>query len=155
MKRKNTISSLSFLFKIDDPLDAIPVHGAGGIWGTLAVYLFKWGGLFLSGSSEAATGLAWNVIGLIAIIAWTFIWAFTMFFVLKKFDLLRVMAADEFKGKCIFINISSSSDEPIFGTLASQCIYSEKTVTKFKKAKSIDDAEENLSFKGRESFPGF
>ena len=116
MKRKNTISSLSFLFKIDDPLDAIPVHGAGGIWGTLAVYLFKWGGLFLSGSSEAATGLAWNVIGLIAIIAWTFIWAFTMFFVLKKFDLLRVMAADEFKGKVHFYQYKQQScDEPILG----------------------------------------
>lgn len=109
MKRKiilqqNTISFV-FFFKIDDPLDAIPVHGAGGIWGTLAVYLFKWGGLFHSGSSEAAIGLAWNVIGLIAIISWTFSWAFTMFFVLKKFDLLRVPAADEFKGKCILINM--------------------------------------------------
>ena len=28
-------------FKIDDPLDAIPVHGGGGVWGLLAVFLFK------------------------------------------------------------------------------------------------------------------
>ena len=37
-------SSLLFLLrklKIDDPLDAIPVHGVGGFWGTLAVYIFK------------------------------------------------------------------------------------------------------------------
>ena len=87
-----------FFSKIDDPLDAIPVHGAGGIWGTLAVYLFKWGGLFLSGSSEAALGLAWNVIGLIAIIAWTGLNSFIMFSVLKKLKLLRVEPAHEFKG---------------------------------------------------------
>ena len=28
-------------FGIDDPLDAIPVHGVGGFWGTLSVYIFK------------------------------------------------------------------------------------------------------------------
>lgn len=27
--------------RIDDPLDAIPVHGVGGVWGTLCVYIFK------------------------------------------------------------------------------------------------------------------
>ena len=27
--------------RIDDPLDAIPVHGVGGVWGTLCVYVFK------------------------------------------------------------------------------------------------------------------
>ena len=27
--------------RIDDPLDAIPVHGVGGFWGTLSVYIFK------------------------------------------------------------------------------------------------------------------
>ena len=29
--------------RIDDPLDAIPVHGAGGVWGVLAVYIFRYG----------------------------------------------------------------------------------------------------------------
>ena len=52
----------------------------------------------MSGSSEAALGLAWNVIGLIAIIAWTFINSFIMFSVLKKLKLLRVEPAHEFKG---------------------------------------------------------
>ena len=52
-----------FRFQIDDPLDAIPVHGAGGIWGILAVYLFKWEGIFLTGSKAAALGLAWNIVG--------------------------------------------------------------------------------------------
>merc|ERR1719282_220333 len=29
--------------KIDDPVDAVPVHGACGIWGVLAAVLFDWG----------------------------------------------------------------------------------------------------------------
>ena len=28
-------------YKIDDPLDALPVHGAGGAWGVLAVWIFS------------------------------------------------------------------------------------------------------------------
>lgn len=84
--------------KIDDPLDAIPVHGAGGIWGTLAVHLFKWDGILLSGSSEAALGLAWNIIGLLAIIAWTGINCFFIFWSLKKVNMLRVDTDQEFKG---------------------------------------------------------
>jgi len=29
--------------KIDDPVDAAPVHGFCGIWGVLACGLFDWG----------------------------------------------------------------------------------------------------------------
>ena len=29
--------------KIDDPVDAVPVHGFCGIWGLLATALFDWG----------------------------------------------------------------------------------------------------------------
>jgi len=84
--------------KIDDPLDAIPVHGAGGLWGTLAVHFFKKDGIFVTGSSAAAMGLAWNIIGLIAIISWTGILSFVMFYALKKVKMLRVEASMEFSG---------------------------------------------------------
>jgi len=36
----NVFSSLLLSFHVDDPLDAFPVHGGAGIWGTLAVGLF-------------------------------------------------------------------------------------------------------------------
>ena len=87
------------LFQIDDPLDAIPVHGGGGIWGTLAVYLFKWDGILSSWTAEAALGLAWNIVGLFAIVSWTGITCFFMFYILKKMGQLRVAPEHEFKGK--------------------------------------------------------
>jgi Amt family ammonium transporter len=39
-------SMLLVKLKIDDPVDAIPVHGACGIWGVLAAALFDWGNGF-------------------------------------------------------------------------------------------------------------
>merc|ERR1711988_1008622 len=74
---------------IDDPLDAFPVHGACGIWGTLAAAIFDWGLGFdyaagwsgydcvrTEDGSECISGgwgqlMAANVVEVIAIIAWT------------------------------------------------------------------------------------
>jgi Amt family ammonium transporter len=36
-------SMLLVKLKIDDPVDAVPVHGFCGIWGVLAAALFDWG----------------------------------------------------------------------------------------------------------------
>ena len=41
-------NQLLIRLKIDDPLDAIPVHGVGGLWGTISVYIFKTDGNSLS-----------------------------------------------------------------------------------------------------------
>ena len=97
---------------IDDPLDAIPVHGAGGVFGTIAVYVFKADGGLITGGFlskdehsvlnypfHALNGLAWNIIGLIAIIAWTGVTCFIMFSILAKLKMLRVETEQEFKGK--------------------------------------------------------
>ena len=101
-------------FQIDDPLDAIPVHGGGGIWGTLAVYLFKWDGILMSWTSEAAIGLGWNIIGLFAIVSWTGINCFFMFFTLKKMGQLRVEPEQEFKGEWVFCINSGAAEQAFF-----------------------------------------
>ena len=87
-------------FKIDDPLSAIPVHGAGGILGTLAVHVFKAEGGLISASPayESLTLLGWNVVGLLAIVAWTGLTSLLMFSILAKFNMLRVEHEHEFKG---------------------------------------------------------
>ena len=96
---------------IDDPLDAIPVHGAGGVFGTIAVYVFKEDGLITGGflskdrnenldyPFHALNGLLWNIIGLVAIIAWTGVTCFIMFSILAKLKMLRVETEQEFKGR--------------------------------------------------------
>ena len=53
----------------------------------------------MTGSSKAFVGLGWNIVGLLAIIAWTAVLCFVMFYSLKQVDMLRVQAEHEFKGK--------------------------------------------------------
>ena len=72
---------------LDDPVGAISVHGASGLWGLIAVALF---------SAEANLGD--QLIGAAAIIAWAFI---TSFIVFKGIDLLvgmRVSPEEERAG---------------------------------------------------------
>lgn len=89
-------------FKIDDPLDAVPVHGAGGLWGAFAVHIFRKGGIILAETaaerSEAASDLGWNILGIIVIIVWTGSLTFIMFYLLNMFDMLRVESGFEFEG---------------------------------------------------------
>ena len=49
--------------------------------------------------SHALSGLLWNIIGLVAIIAWTGVTCFVMFSILAKLKMLRVETEQEFKGK--------------------------------------------------------
>ena len=79
-------------------MDAIPVHGVGGLWGTLAVHFFKRDGILVSGSAEAAAAFGWNIVGCIAIVTWTGALCFIMFYSLKKVKMLRVEASHEFTG---------------------------------------------------------
>ncbi len=78
--------------KLDDPVGATSVHLVCGIWGTLAVAIF---GDF----DDAGTGqFADQIIGILAIGAFTFIVAFALFFVLKVTIGIRVDAEEEEKG---------------------------------------------------------
>ncbi len=81
--------------RIDDPVGAFGVHGACGMMGTLAVGLFAQpqltttnkGGLFLTGDFE----LLWvQIIGVSAIAAFTGMFTFIMFWLLKVMGRLRV-----------------------------------------------------------------
>ncbi|CAK0828784.1 unnamed protein product [Prorocentrum cordatum] len=94
--------------KIDDPVDAVPVHGACGIWGVLAAFFFDWGVGFKhfhgwSGFSctvdpdtgncdDYATGnvLAAHIVMILAIILWSGTLSGATFFVLKMTGKLRI-----------------------------------------------------------------
>lgn len=72
--------------KIDDPVGAISVHGTVGIWGTLAVAIFG-GASFVS-----------QLIGVIGVYLFAFIFSFVVFFVIKLIMGVRVSEEEEAEG---------------------------------------------------------
>lgn len=79
--------------KIDDPVGAFAVHGANGIWGTIAVGLFAndafgtGAGLLVGGSADQ---LIAQLIGIGAVVAWAGVTSFILFGALKAMNRLRV-----------------------------------------------------------------
>jgi Amt family ammonium transporter len=82
-----SIVFLDRIFKIDDPVGAISVHGVVGIWGLLAVCL----------TNEDASFVA-QLTGIGAIFAWVFIASFIVWFVIKMVMGIRVSEAEEYEG---------------------------------------------------------
>lgn len=83
-------------FHVDDPVGAIAVHGANGLWGTIACGLFSTStGLFYTGSFAQ---LIVQLIGVVAIAAWTIACMIGLFQLLKHTVGLRVSKIEEIEG---------------------------------------------------------
>ena len=92
---------------IDDPVGAVGVHMANGIWGTIAVGLFAdselasahgmaGGGLFLTGDF---TQLGIQLLGFVAVAAWAVVTMTVLFFILSKAQKgIRVSRTEEIEG---------------------------------------------------------
>ena len=96
------VEVLDLKLHIDDPVGAVGVHLANGIWGTLAVGLLAnpdapagLDGLFYTGSFKL---LGIQTLGIIAILAWTAVTMTLTFFIIKKTVGLRVSKEEEIKG---------------------------------------------------------
>ena len=75
-------------YEIDDPLSICHVHGSCGLWGLIATGLFdKDKGFFHIGDP---TLLGIQFVGAIAIIAWTSLFSFLFFILLKQSGRLRI-----------------------------------------------------------------
>jgi Amt family ammonium transporter len=72
---------------IDDPVGAISVHGAAGLWGLIAVGLL---------TSDANVGI--QLVGALAIAAWAFGTSFLVFKVIDATVGMRVTSAEEHEG---------------------------------------------------------
>ena len=70
-------------FGFDDALEVMAVHGIGGIWGALATGIFAVGGIGLIDGD--ATVLGYNVVAVLATIAYSFI---VTFVILKILDVI-------------------------------------------------------------------
>ena len=98
------VVAVEFLDKklhIDDPVGAVGVHCANGIWGTFAVGLFSTDydgvgkGLFYGGGFKQ---LGIQALGFLAVAAWTTVCMIIVFTVIKKTVGLRVSEEEEIKG---------------------------------------------------------
>ena len=96
------VEVLDLKLHIDDPVGAVGVHLANGVWGTLAVGLLAnpdapagLEGLFYTGSFKL---LGIQTLGIIAILAWTAVTMTITFFIIKKTVGLRVSKEEEIKG---------------------------------------------------------
>ncbi|KAI6222140.1 Ammonium transporter family and Ammonium transporter AmtB-like domain-containing protein [Aphelenchoides besseyi] len=109
------IAHVLILMKIDDPLEAAPVHLGGGLSGLIGASFFSNTGLVygifeavFANSSQplkvALVQLLWTVICAVAIIAWSFISSALLFGLLKKLNVLRVSEEVEVKGLDIFMH---------------------------------------------------
>ncbi len=92
-------SHLVFKVGVDDPLDAFAVHYGGGFWGIIAVCLMADDvGILYQWDETSFKQLLWNLIGGLAITAWTVVLTAPLFFGLKFTGLLRVSENTEKTG---------------------------------------------------------
>jgi Amt family ammonium transporter len=84
-------------FRLDDPVGAVPVHLACGIWGTLAVGIFGRDDAFLPGQSRLAQ-IGVQALGVGIVAAWTVFASLLTFLLLRRYVGLRVSAHEELVG---------------------------------------------------------
>lgn len=90
------IEFLDLKLHIDDPVGAIGVHFANGMWGTIAVGLFDYkNGLFYTGDGRL---LLIQLIGMVSVLAWVGVTMFITFKLIDKTVGLRVSRDEELAG---------------------------------------------------------
>ena len=96
------VEVLDLKLHIDDPVGAVGVHCANGIWGTIAVGLLAnpnapagLKGVFYTGDFKQ---LGLQLLGFAAVAAWAAVTMTCFFLILKKVNFLRAEPADELAG---------------------------------------------------------
>ncbi|MDH3418296.1 MAG: ammonium transporter [Gammaproteobacteria bacterium] len=82
-----SIVMMDRVFRIDDPVGAISVHGVVGIWGLLAVCLTN---------PDASIGA--QLLGIVTIFAWVFVTSFIVWLIVKAVVGIRVSEQEEYEG---------------------------------------------------------
>ncbi len=90
------IRFLDTKLRIDDPVGAITVHGICGVWGTLAVGFFSTSTGLFYGNGFSQLGI--QLIGVLAVIAWTMLTVGAFTFIITRFSSIRVSEEEEIAG---------------------------------------------------------
>ena len=91
-----SVNVIEKLFKIDDPVGAISVHGTCGLWGLLAVGIFANGNNGVTGLVGGdATQIVSQLISMGVVLAWALVTGFAMFLALKGTMGVRVSEEEE------------------------------------------------------------
>ncbi|SDY21509.1 ammonium transporter [Salimicrobium album] len=136
-----TVQLFDRVFKIDDPVGAIAVHGICGAWGTLAVGLFATnGGLFYGGGGEL---LFIQTAGIVAVAVWTMAATSIGVFIIKQTIGIRVSQREEIAGLDFYEHGASAyeSSSSIFNENTSQTVDGDFGVGLLNRLNSIDRAE--------------
>ena len=91
-------SSVMFMervLKIDDPVGAISVHGVTGLWGLLAIAIFAKDGGLVGGSASL---LVPQIVSIVAVVVWSLVTGFALFYLLKFTMGVRVSEEEEMQG---------------------------------------------------------
>lgn len=117
------------VFKVDDPVGAVAVHGLNGMWGTIAVGLFASASAGTMTDMGAVNGLFYGggiaqlipqLVGTVAISAWAFVTMGVLFFILKRTMGIRVSPKEELEGLDISEHFTTSYPE--FGPAANDVV---------------------------------
>jgi Amt family ammonium transporter len=87
--------------KIDDSLDVFPVHGVGGITGSLLTGVFassSFGGLGLAEGVTIGDQIGVQALAIVVTIVWSAFFSFVLLKLIDKFIGLRVTADEEVQG---------------------------------------------------------
>lgn len=90
------VEILLLKLKIDDPVGAIPVHGAGGIWGTFALAFFAPTEKLVNGSVLEQAYV--QAVGIVTVSLWSIFCGVIIFLIFKMMNLLRVPPEFEIRG---------------------------------------------------------
>jgi ammonium transporter, Amt family len=132
-------------FRVDDPLGAVAVHAANGIWGMIAVGIFADG--TYGGVNGLITGSGWQlisqVIGTAVAIAWSFAWGVAIFFGLKHTIGIRVSDVVEHEG--VDVHVHGSACYPLETTFIEPFLKEEEPMELQREREQTSLLEEALS----------
>jgi len=90
-----SILTLEF-YRIDDPLESISVHLAGGAWGLFAAGFFdSTSGALFYGALSQGKFMGYQLVGILTIFLFTSLIMFPAFFIMRKLHVLRADKAVE------------------------------------------------------------